>query len=80
MSDTAWEALSQQAVSAAGVVYLLALLSYLVEWSSLRHVPVATERRASRRAGLPAVVPPTPFEFRAPSPYIERVAFARLWR
>ena len=49
MSDAAWEALSQQAVFAAGVVYLLALLSYLVEWSSLRHVPVVAESLASGR-------------------------------
>jgi cytochrome c-type biogenesis protein CcsB len=51
MTDTAWEALSNQAVAAAGVVYFLALLAYAVEWSSLRRVPVAAE---SSVAGAPA--------------------------
>ncbi|NYD43486.1 c-type cytochrome biogenesis protein CcsB [Nocardioides panaciterrulae] len=41
MTDAAWETLSNQAVAAAGVVYFLALLAHLVEWSALRHVPVA---------------------------------------
>ena len=40
MTQTAWEALSDQAVGAAGVVYFLALLSHLAEWSLLRKVPV----------------------------------------
>jgi cytochrome c-type biogenesis protein CcsB len=39
MSDASWETLSNQAVAAAGVVYFLALLAHLVEWSSLRKVP-----------------------------------------
>ena len=38
MTDTAWGTLSNQAVAAAGVVYFLALISYVVEWSSLRQV------------------------------------------
>ena len=41
MSQTAWEALSNQAVAAAGVVYFLALLSHLAEWALLRSVPFA---------------------------------------
>ncbi len=41
MSDTAWETLSNQAIAAAGVVYFLALLAHLVEWSALRTVPVS---------------------------------------
>ena len=38
MTDAAWETLSNQAIAAAGVVYFLALLAHLVEWSSLRKV------------------------------------------
>ena len=41
MTDQAWETLSNQAVAAAGVVYFLSLLAYLVQWASLRHVPAA---------------------------------------
>jgi cytochrome c-type biogenesis protein CcsB len=44
MSDAAWETLSNQAISAAGVVYFLALIAHLVEWSALRTVPVAAAR------------------------------------
>ena len=36
MTDAAWETLSNQAVAAAGVVYFLALIAHLVEWSALR--------------------------------------------
>ncbi len=43
VTDAAWETLSNQAVAACGVVYFLALLAYLVEWSALRKVPVAAE-------------------------------------
>jgi cytochrome c-type biogenesis protein CcsB len=42
MSEAAWETLSNQAITAAGVVYFLALISHLVEWSALRTVPVRT--------------------------------------
>ena len=34
MSDGSWGDLSQQAIGAAGVVYFLALIAHLVEWSS----------------------------------------------
>ncbi len=34
MTDASWETLSNQAVAAAGVVYFLALISHLVEWSA----------------------------------------------
>lgn len=44
MTDLAWETLSDQAVAAAGFVYFLALLAYLVEWSSLRAVPARAEK------------------------------------
>ncbi len=40
ISDAAWETLSNQAIAAAGVVYFLALMAHLVEWSALRTVPV----------------------------------------
>jgi hypothetical protein len=38
MTDGAWGTLSNQAVAAAAVVYFLALLAHVVEWSSLRQV------------------------------------------
>ena len=44
MTDTSWETLSNQAVAAAAVVYFLALLAHLVEWSALsarKRVPQA---------------------------------------
>ncbi|CAB4714097.1 MAG: c-type cytochrome biogenesis protein CcsB [Actinobacteria bacterium] len=46
MSDTAWEALSNQAIAACGVVYFLALLAHLVEWSAMRKVPVLADARS----------------------------------
>ena len=39
MTDAQWETLSNQAVAAAGVVYFLALLAYVVHWASLRDLP-----------------------------------------
>ena len=77
MSDLAWEDLSQQAVAAAGVVYFLALLAHLVEWSSLRKVPVAAsaERRAERAGGGVAVVTDDP----TPAAVSDRIAlFGRI--
>jgi cytochrome c-type biogenesis protein CcsB len=50
VTNTDWEHLSNQAIAAAGVVYFLALLAHLVEWSALRTVPV----RATVRAAVPA--------------------------
>jgi cytochrome c-type biogenesis protein CcsB len=50
VTDQAWESLSNQAVAAAGVVYFLSLLSYLVQWASLRHVPVG---RAAAKVAVP---------------------------
>ena len=38
MTDAGWATLSNQAVAAAAVVYFLALLAHVVEWSSLRQV------------------------------------------
>ncbi len=63
MSQTAWEALSNQAVAAAGVVYFLALLSHLAEWALLRSVPVAGQRgQATAREAITvgAGAPPAP--------------------
>ena len=50
MTDVQWETLSQQAVAAAGVVYFLALIAYLVQWSALRNVPVAASPARSAQA------------------------------
>jgi cytochrome c-type biogenesis protein CcsB len=50
-----WETLSNQAITAAGVVYFLALMAHLVEWSALRTVPVGT----SRKNAVPAEVATT---------------------
>jgi cytochrome c-type biogenesis protein CcsB len=52
VTDQAWESLSNQAVAAAGVVYFLSLLSYLVQWASLRGVPVGLDTRSLALAGL----------------------------
>ena len=52
MSDAAWETLSNQAIAAAGVVYFLALLSHLVEWSALRTVPVSRSAAVPVGAGI----------------------------
>lgn len=49
MTDTAWEMLSNRAVAAAGIVYFLALLAHLVEWSTMRKVPVAVPASAATR-------------------------------
>ena len=47
MTAFQWESLSNQGVATAAVLYFVALLAHLVEWSSLRHV-----------AGEPAVAAP----------------------
>jgi cytochrome c-type biogenesis protein CcsB len=51
-----WEHLSNQAIAAAGVVYFLALVAHLVEWSALRALPVTTAARAAVPAGGPPAV------------------------
>lgn len=56
MTDAAWGTLSNQAVAAAGVVYFLALISHIVEWSALRQVDKA---RVLVGAGAPAETPQT---------------------
>ncbi len=50
MSNTAWETLSNQAVAAAGLVYFLALVTYLAEWASLRQVAATVEGVEEPRA------------------------------
>jgi cytochrome c-type biogenesis protein CcsB len=54
MSNADWANLSNQAIGAAGVVYFLALLAHLVEWSALRTVPV----RAAARSAVPVGAAP----------------------
>jgi cytochrome c-type biogenesis protein CcsB len=53
MSNDAWETLSNQAIAAAGIVYFLALVAHLVEWSALRTVPVVGAARVAVPAGVP---------------------------
>jgi cytochrome c-type biogenesis protein CcsB len=50
VTNQSWETLSNQAVAAAGIVYFLSLLSYLVHWASLRKVPVG--RKATVSVGV----------------------------
>jgi len=52
VTDAAWESLSNQAVAAAGLVYFLALLAHLVEWASLRRVPVSAAASAEAAGGV----------------------------
>lgn len=61
MTDASWETLSNQAIAVCGVVYFLALLSHLIEWSALRRLPVsvgsvAVVERGARPGGGVAVV------------------------
>ena len=58
MTDAAWGSLSNQAVAACGVVYFLALLAHVVEWSSLRQVGRARVLVGS--AGTSGDAPPGP--------------------
>jgi cytochrome c-type biogenesis protein CcsB len=53
VTDAAWEGLSNQAVAACGLVYFVALLVHLVEWSSLRKVPVATAAESRDSVDIP---------------------------
>jgi cytochrome c-type biogenesis protein CcsB len=62
VTDAAWETLSNQAVAACGVLYFLALLAHLVEWSSLRRVeeePGATAARSGRAGSTEGVATAT---------------------
>jgi cytochrome c-type biogenesis protein CcsB len=51
ISTGTWEHLSNQGIAVAGLMYFLALVSHLVEWSALRTVPIKT----ATRAAVPAV-------------------------
>jgi cytochrome c-type biogenesis protein CcsB len=62
MSDAAWETLSNQAIAAAGIVYFLALMSHLVEWSALRTVPVSSAAKVTVPAGGTADAPTVPVD------------------
>jgi cytochrome c-type biogenesis protein CcsB len=63
VTDQAWETLSNQAIAAAGLVYFLSLLAYLVQWASLRNVPVeAAEKVAVGAAGAGPDTPDRPAE------------------
>lgn len=53
MTDVQWESLSNWCVAAAGTVYFLALLAHLVEWASLRKLPVAAGAVGAARADTP---------------------------
>ena len=57
MTDAAWEALSNQAVAAAGVVYFLAMIAHLVEHAAARRIlePATTAAGADGSAGGVAV-------------------------
>ena len=64
MTDASWGDLSQQAIAAAGVVYFLALVAHLVEWSSVvgrRQAKVAVRPSVPRRrpSGRPDARCPT---------------------
>ena len=53
MTAFQWESLSNQGVATAAVLYFVALLAHLVEWSSLRHVagePAAAVPAGSRES------------------------------
>ncbi len=72
MSNETWEALSNQAVAAAGIVYFVALLAHLAEWASLRGAaePAPVGRSGSVDSGGVAVATPPPSDEPA-----RRVAF-----
>lgn len=57
MSDLGWEALSEQAVAGAGLLYFVALLAYLVEWAALRSMrPTTAAASRTTAAGSGAVL------------------------
>ena len=59
MTEQAWETLSNQAIAAAGIVYFLSLLAYLVQWASLRQ-RARGGRREGRGGGRGLLVPTRP--------------------
>jgi len=60
MTDASWEALSNQAVAACGVVYFLALMVHLIEWSAITgRRERAAEVATSSSTGASASVAPS---------------------
>jgi cytochrome c-type biogenesis protein CcsB len=79
MSTHAWELLSNRAVATAAVVYFLALLSHLVEWSALIGARRTSEHKTLVGAGAPSVEAVHEARTGAPDDRSERVAmFGRL--
>ncbi len=68
MTNTDWEHLSNQAIAAAGIVYFLALMAHLVEWSALRTVPLTATARTAVPAGAVAGGPLAAGDVPAPPP------------
>ncbi len=56
MTDAAWEALSNQAVAAAGVVYFLAMMAHLVEVSAARRVAEPAAASPTSQGSVSVVV------------------------
>ncbi len=52
LSDLQWEHLSNYAIATAAVLYFLALMAHLVEWSALRTVPVTQSAKVAVTAGV----------------------------
>jgi cytochrome c-type biogenesis protein CcsB len=81
MSDFQWEHLSNQAIAAAGIVYFLALLAHLVEWSALRTVPVSRASAVPVTAGVgPGSSAPAPPAPAPPGPVAEAPDEAKSYR
>jgi len=57
VTDASWGDLSQQAIGAAGVVYFLALIAHLVEWSALVGSRRPVEATVGAGSAAPADVP-----------------------
>jgi cytochrome c-type biogenesis protein CcsB len=75
MTDASWGDLSQQAIGAAGVVYFLALIAHLVEWSAL----VGSRRPAEAAVAAGSAAPAGASPERAAPDADHRVAlFGRL--
>lgn len=80
MTDAAWETLSNQAVAVCGVVYFLALISHLVQWTALRKLPVEAEAQAQAPVAVGAGAPSVVEDTSTPEPDVERrtALFGRL--
>ncbi|NHC23918.1 c-type cytochrome biogenesis protein CcsB [Nocardioides sp. IC4_145] len=80
MTDAAWETLSNQAVAVCGVVYFLALISHLVQWTALRKLPVEAGAEAPAPVAVGAGAPSVVEDTAAHEPDVERrtALFGRL--